>query len=43
VKKVYGAIAASVAMLGISTTAIGAGPVTIVALQPAQPGSSCAY
>jgi hypothetical protein len=43
VKKVYAAIAASVAMLGISSTAIAAGPVTIVAVQPAQPGSGCAF
>jgi hypothetical protein len=43
VKKSSAATAASLALLGISTTAIGAGPVTIVALQPAQPGSGCAF
>jgi hypothetical protein len=43
VKKVYGAIAASVAMLGLSTGAIGAGPVTVTAFQPVQPGNGCAF
>jgi hypothetical protein len=43
VKKSYAAIAASLATLGISGMAIGAGPVQIVAVQPAQPGAGCAF
>lgn len=46
-KKYCAAIAASVAMLGISSTAIGQGPATILAVQPAQPPGSvnagCAF
>jgi hypothetical protein len=43
VKKSYAAIAASLAMLGVSGTAIGQGPVTVTAFQPAQAGGGCAY
>jgi hypothetical protein len=43
VKKSYAAIAASLAMLGLSSTAIGQGPVTVTAFQPVQPGNACAF
>lgn len=42
-KRLYAVIAASLAMLGISGTAIGQGPVTITAFQPVQPGNNCAF
>jgi hypothetical protein len=43
VKKSCAAIAASLAVLGISSTAIGQGPVTVTAFQPVQPGNNCAF
>lgn len=42
-KKSYAAIAGSLAMLAISSTANAIGPVTINAFQPVQPGNGCAY
>jgi hypothetical protein len=45
VKRRYAVIAASLAVLGSFSTAIAApqGPTTIVAIQPAQPSSGCAF
>jgi hypothetical protein len=43
VRNSYIAIAAFLATLGISSMAIGVGPVQIAAVQPAQPGNGCAF
>jgi hypothetical protein len=42
-KKSYAAIAASLAMLALSSTANAIGPVAISAFQPVQVGNSCAF